>query len=234
METKPTSMSGFGLESFIDFLFAVSNGVLPCPSMNKALTHSSYANEHGTESNERLELLGDAVISLACVEYLFRKYPNATEGELTERKTTLVNGKQLAEIGKLLRLEGCLKLGNGEVLSQKTLGRAVEAVIGAYYDFTLSQAQVSKLLHEIFDKVEAGEIPQTLRNYKGILQKWSQQVHKQDPKYYLVNNKGPAHDKTFTMNVLVDGCVLGSGIGKSKKDAEQQAAQKALSQKGLL
>lgn len=197
-----------------------------------AITHSSYANETGTASNERLEFLGDAVLSLACVDFLYSKYPNLTEGQLTEKKVSMVNGKQLAEIGKVLKLESKIKLGNGEVLSERTLGRAVEAVIGAYYQ-THGYEQTRELLNNVFAEMDSGSITQVTKNYKGDLQRWTQQQFKQDPTY-RASSSGPAHQKSFTVSVYVNGRLLGRGIGTSKKNAEQEAAKTALAGKGLL
>ena len=195
--------------------------------LDLAFTHSSYANENGVESNERLELLGDAVISLACIDYLYKKYPNSDEGVLTQLKTNLVNGKQLAKIGEFLKLDKQVKLGNGETLSSKTLGRAVEAVIGACYleeGYELTRLRLTG----IFDRIETGEIPVVSYNYKGELQRFAQEAYKVDPKYYCISTFGPDHSKTYLVEVHVKGIRVGTGDGTSIKDAEQSAAQNAL------
>lgn len=195
-----------------------------------ALTHSSYANEKKIESNERLELIGDAVISLACLDYLYGKYPTKTEGELTEIKATLVNGKQLAEVGYHFGVDKHIRVGTGESISAKTVGRAVEAVIGAYF-LMEGYEQTRFRLEPIFSKIEVGEISQVSYNYKGELQKHFQEVYKCDPFYKLVKSTGPDHDKRFCVQVTLCGYnnIFGYGHGKSVKDAEQDAAKNSLS-----
>ena len=197
--------------------------------MIQALTHSSYANEKKVESNERLELLGDAVISLACIDYLYKKYPTHNEGSLTQLKTNLVNGKQLAEIGEYFHLDKHVRLGNGEVISKKTVGRAVEAVVGAFF---LSEGyDKTKLkLTALFEKVESGEIPLVAFNYKGELQKFSQAAFKVDPEYNLGSITGADHERLYMIRVSIKGTTYGKGQGTSIKDAEQEAASDALFQ----
>ena len=197
--------------------------------MVQALTHSSYANEKKVESNERLELLGDAVISLACIDYLYKKYPTHNEGSLTQLKTNLVNGKQLAEIGEYFHLDKHVRLGNGEVISKKTVGRAVEAVVGAFF---LSEGyEKTKLkLTALFEKVESGEIKQVATNYKGRIQEYSQIHYKVDPCYTCVLITGPDHKRTYHVVVTIPGSKdSGDGAGTSLKEAEQDAARELLS-----
>ena len=198
--------------------------------MIQALTHSSYANEQQVESNERLELLGDAVISLACIDYLYKNYPSADEGVLTQLKTNMVNGKQLAEVGAYFNLDKYVRLGEGEVVSKKTLGRTVEAVVGASF-LAEGYERTRNKLSILFKRLESGEIAQVTFNYKGELQKYFQSVYKVDPAYKLVKTTGPAHDRRYCVKVTINGAdnTFGYGHGTSVKEAEQEAARSAIS-----
>lgn len=205
---------------------AISEGVLAL--VQQALTHSSYAHEHNIASNERLEFLGDAVISLACIDYLYEKYPDYDEGILTQKKSTLVNGNQLAEIGQYLHLDSQIKLGAGETLSRKTLGRAVEAVAGALFLLD-GYVATKQQLYPIFDLVESGDIPQAMFNYKGELQKYTQRVYRQDPEYKILHVSGSDHERNYTVKVTIQGSIVsGCGAGSSIKNAEQAAAKDAI------
>jgi ribonuclease III len=197
--------------------------------INQALVHQSYAFEHKIESNERLELLGDSVISLVCIDYLYSKYPQYDEGELTQLKTYMVNGKQLSLIGEKLGLNKRVKLGTGEVLSAKTVGRAFEALIGAYY-LTTGFESTKKCLTLIFNQMDSGEIEQILYNYKGDLQKFSQFRFKEDPHYEVTKQSGQPHEREYTVKVIIKSNkkLTGIGSGKSKKEAEQQSAKNLL------
>lgn len=195
--------------------------------LSQATTHSSFANEHGLESNERLELLGDAVISLACVDYLYSLYPGKTEGELTQIKTMMTNGRQLAEIGKRLDLGSAIKLGKGEALNERTLGRAMEAVVGALF-LTKGYDVTKDLLVQIFDQMTTEKIPFVAVNYKGDFQALVRSSHQVDPTYRVLESVGPPHDRTFTVEAWIKNRAISSGSGKSIKDAEQDAARAAL------
>ena len=197
--------------------------------ITQALIHQSYAFEHKVESNERLELLGDSVISLLCINYLYNKYPQYDEGELTQIKTYMVNGKQLSLIGEKLGLDKRIKLGTGEVLSSKTVGRAFEALIGAYY-LSMGFESTKKCLNLIFDQLDSGQIEQILYNYKGDLQKFSQLKFKEDPHYEVTKQSGQPHNREYTVKVTIKSnkTLTGIGSGKSKKEAEQQAAKDLL------
>ena len=194
----------------------------------QALFHSSFAKEINVESNERLELLGDAVLSLTCLQFLYKKYPSKSEGELTELKCSFINGSQLSKIGDLYGLADHVCVGSNEKLNSKMVGRAVEAVIGAFF---LNHGLVDTYneLLPIFEATDSGEISKVLVNYKGQLQKYAQDKYKQDPVYIVIDTNGPAHDRTYRVAAqLTNGQILGYGIGSSKKLATQLAAQKAL------
>lgn len=208
---------------------------LPLEELERPFRHSSYVNEQpaGLESNERLEFLGDAVIELAVAEYLFKNYPDRTEGELTKIKSVVVSGSVLAERARELRLDQCLLLGRGEEESggrsnSKLLGDAFEALMGlvfAHYGYEHTAQLVLKLLHPEIERVAAGR---HRRDYKTLLQEWAQEQH-QKPVYTLVASEGEDHCKEFTVQVEVNG-LSALGKGRSKKSAEQDAARRLYAQ----
>ena len=204
--------------------------------LHKALIHSSYANEAKEKNivhNERLEFLGDAVLELASSTYLYMQFPQMPEGQLTKTRASIVCSSSLAELARTLRLGDYLLLGHGEEMSggrdrQTNLEDVFEAVIGAIYldqGWEAAKDYVVRQLMPLFDKVEQGGI---LKDYKTILQEVVYQEAQQTVSYELVSTSGPDHDKTFTFNVLVTGKVMGTGTGRSKKEAEQKAARQAL------
>ncbi|WP_425448962.1 ribonuclease III [Dethiothermospora halolimnae] len=204
--------------------------------LNRALTHSSYANEHKKHRilyNERLEFLGDSVLGVVVSDYIFDKYPGYPEGELTKLRATVVCEPTLAFVAKKLSLGDYLLLGKGE---ESTGGRtrvsiladAFEAVIGAIYlDGQLKSARdfVLNNLTNIIDDAVKGKI---FIDYKTELQEVVQKVTKNKIAYEVVDEKGPDHNKIFYVNVKVGNKTLGEGMGKSKKEAEQSAAKSAL------
>lgn len=208
---------------------------LPLEELERPFRHSSYVNEQlpGLESNERLEFLGDAVIELAVAEYLFKNYPDRTEGELTKIKSVVVSGSALAEKARELRLDQCLLLGHGEEESggrsnSKLLGDAFEALIGlifAHYGYERTAALVRQLLQLEIVRVAEGRHRQ---DYKTLLQEWAQEQH-QKPIYTLVASEGEDHCKEFTVRVEVNG-LWALGKGRSKKAAEQDAARRLYAQ----
>ena len=204
--------------------------------LHKALIHSSYANEAKEKNivhNERLEFLGDAVLELASSTYLYMQFPQMPEGQLTKTRASIVCSSSLAELARTLRLGDYLLLGHGEEMSggrdrQTNLEDVFEAVIGAIYldqGWEAAKDYVVRQLMPLFAKVEQGGI---LKDYKTILQEVVYQEAQQTVSYELVSTSGPDHDKTFTFNVLITGKVMGTGTGRSKKEAEQKAARQAL------
>lgn len=201
-----------------------------------ALTHRSALNENispALESNERLEFLGDAVLELVTTEFLYEQFPNEPEGILTAYRSSLVKTTTLAEVATSLGLGQKLYLSKGE---EATGGRenpglladTTEAVIGAIY---LDQGieQVKKFLEEnLFIKFNEIKEQKLYRDAKSQLQEVVQSLGFEAPDYQVVNEEGPDHDKTFTIQVLVDQQVVGEGIGRSKQAAQQVAAQAAL------
>ena len=204
--------------------------------LNIALTHTSYANEHKSEhihDNERLEFLGDAVLDLVIGEYLFLRYPDWAEGDLTRARASVVCERSLAECANRFNLGEYLRLGKGEDQSggrsrASLLADAFEAMIGAIYlDNSYDEAAQFILAHLQADleKIHSGQYS---RDYKTELQEWLQRDGDADIFYQLEREEGPDHDKVFYMSVLLDGQLVGKGSGKSKKDAAQQAAKEAL------
>jgi len=203
--------------------------------LSTALTHRSYVNENpnmALTDNERLEFLGDAVLELGVSDLLIKKFPDVDEGALTKIRSLLVNEKPLASLSAKLGLGDCLLLGRGEENSggrtkESLLANALEAVIAAVYldaGYSKTRAMIKKLIKPMLDD----ESLQTdCIDYKTALQELSQKKFKTAPVYTLLDASGPDHAKIFEVEVEVAGIICQIGRGKSKKDAQKQAAQKA-------
>jgi ribonuclease-3 len=197
-----------------------------------ALTHRSFAFEQGVQAtNERLEFLGDAVLGLVITDLAYRSFPHLSEGELAKLRASVVNMSVLAEVAAELGLGQAVLLGKGEQLSggrQKAsiLADAMEAVLGAVYvDLGLDQA--AEIIGRLFwPRMEAYARGEGDRDYKTSLQELAAQDFGRIPDYRVVE-RGPDHQKEFTATVYVGGREFGSGVGRSKKEAEQQAAREA-------
>ncbi len=208
----------------------------------QALKHRSYlaySGEPRIASNERLELLGDSVLGLVVTEFLFRKYPNETEGILTNYKSLLVSGRLLADIATEFELGRYILLNESEARSggrkrKSILADAVEAIIGAVYlDGGLEAAR--KFIHKnITDQLDRLLNNGHLRNNKSLLQEHCQSLGLDGPFYNTEKEEGPDHKKLFTVSVTVDHQKVGYGEGYSKKRAEQKAASEALRFLGLI
>lgn len=200
--------------------------------LEEALTHSSYANESRIGNNERLEFLGDAVLELCMSDYLFINYPNLAEGEMTKRRAQLVREEALVYYAKKINLQDYLFLGHGEEQSggrekPAIIADAFEAVLGATY-LTFGFLIVKELIDRlIIPYINDEEIIKTIIDYKSNLQE-KVQSEKKTLNYHLVSKIGPDHNPTYIYQVLLDNVVMGEGQGKSKKDAEQNAAKEAL------
>lgn len=201
-----------------------------------ALTHSSYNNENNIEykfNNERLEFLGDATLELIISEYLYRNFPDLTEGEMTKMRARIVCTDSLAESAFQLDLGDMIIMGKGEVMSggrtrKSIMANTMEAVIGAIYldrGFHYARNFVMDKLHKIIINVKNGNVN---RDYKSILQEIVQREKNHSLKYQLVKEEGPDHNKKFYIDVIIDNKVAGSGVGKNKKEAEQQAAKEGI------
>ncbi len=201
--------------------------------MRQALTHKSAQQELSLPPNERLEFLGDAVLGLAVAGYLYRTYPALPEGDLTKFKAVAVSETILAQVAQELELGRYLILSKGEEQSggrerPSLLADALEAVFGAVYldrGLTTARRMVLELLADKLGTIERSEHE---LDYKTLLQEKVQEVHRTPPTYRVVDEQGPDHDRTFVAEVRAGGKVLGKGIGKSKKQAEQAAAREAL------
>ena len=204
--------------------------------LEEALSHSSYANEHRSahlHSNERLEFLGDSVLGFVTAEFLFRRHPDAPEGDLTRVRAALVCEQSLYEVARKLDLGGYLKLGRGEETGGgrervSILADAVEAIFAAVY-LDGGMRAASALIHSVL--LDAGReeaVEKRRRDYKTALQELVQRRADQILTYRMVGECGPDHAKVFSAEVLLNGAAIGSGSGHSKKEAEQAAARNAL------
>lgn len=230
---KPKSLSF--LESAL--FYAFRNPKL----LRQALTHKSYVNEtkeKDREDNERLEFLGDAVLDLVMCQELFERFPGLSEGDLSKMKAKMVSEEVLADVARKIDLGDYLFFGKGEIQSEgkekpSLLSDALEALIAAIYldagsHNGLGEARriILTLFCEDMETLKGGEV---LFDYKTTLQEYSQKKFAALPVYRMLNESGPDHEKQFEVGVFVDETLRGTGKGKSKKVAEQQAAQKALS-----
>lgn len=199
--------------------------------LNLALTHSSYANENNCKSNERLEFIGDAVLDLLMGKYLYTQHKNYDEGDLTKKRAKNVCESALVEYAKECNLKKYLLLGKGE---EKSGGRnrvalqadAFEALIGAVYiDKGLDETY--KIFNKVVLPVSLEDREENFVDYKSYLQELVQS-DKRTLEYKIIAEDGPSHNKNFTTRVYMDEILMGEGIGKSKKIAEQNAAEMAL------
>ena len=186
--------------------------------LDEALTHPSYTNEakDTIPHNERLEFLGDAVLELASSTYLYARFPDCSEGALTKMRSSLGRGE----------------FHNGGADRQNNLENAFEAVIGAVYldaGWETAKEYVARQLSREADHIKKAQV---VHDYKTTLQEHIQQRRNKGIVYELIDESGPDHDKRFTMRVLVDNQPIGEGAGRSKKEAEQQAAAAALAYLG--
>lgn len=205
----------------------------------KAFTHRSYLNEHrnsGLEHNERLEFLGDAVLELAVTNFLYKTYPKKPEGDMTAYRSALVNAVTLATVAETLGLNNYLLLSKGEAKDtgrarQYILANTIEALIGAIYlDQGYDAAakfiddHVHVLIHDVIEKKK-------FIDSKSLFQEMAQEHTSTTPRYELMKEFGPDHDKVFTVGVFLGDVHIANGEGKSKQEAETQAAHKALTVK---
>lgn len=207
--------------------------------LDEALTHKSYVNERKSPDathNERLEFLGDAVLSLIISEHLAVQYSRLSEGALSKLKAKLVSESSLADAARRLGLGTRLKLGRGEELSKgrekaSLLADALEAVIAAVYldgGLESSRAFTLDVLAEELRHIESLQAKPGESDFKTRFQEWCQKQHAILPRYVTVRESGPDHQKLFEVEVLMGDKVVGVGRGHSKKEAEQVAAQRAL------
>jgi ribonuclease-3 len=202
----------------------------------EALVHSSYINEHpegGLASNERLEFLGDAVLSLVVSEELFVRHRDEPEGILTTRRAAIVSTRGLARIARRLRLGEALVLGqgaehSGERLRASVLAGLFEAIVAAIYLDQGLDAARRFILEAAGDELDASVPAQALKAPKSRLQEHAYQTMGRPPSYRIVSAEGPDHDRHFVVEVSLEGRTLGVGQGRSRREAETMAAEAAM------
>jgi len=219
------------LESTIDYVYKDKSNIM------LALTHSSFANENKAlklNSNERLEFLGDAILNIAISEYIYKNYENLPEGEMTKMRASIVCEASLMRCSNAINLGKYLFLGKGEEVTggrsrTSILSDAFEALIGSIYldsGFENARLFIYASMREIIGGTENGD---TFIDYKTQLQEKAQKISDQKIIYDILEEKGPDHNKFFVAQVSLGERVMGTGEGKSKKEAEQKAAAVALS-----
>ncbi|OGB87723.1 ribonuclease III [Candidatus Falkowbacteria bacterium RIFCSPLOWO2_12_FULL_45_13] len=201
--------------------------------LNQSLTHSSYGHENKIPDNERMEFLGDAVLKLVVSEFLFHKFPERAEGDLTKIRAAVISDETLATVGRKLYLGDYLLLsaneqGTGGTRRKSNLANTFEAVLGAVFidaGIGKSRELVLNVLTEEIDKVSKEGY---IRDYKSALQEYTQKQKWELPRYKVVKEAGPKHRKVFWMEVKIRGRRYGLGRGGNKKESEQRAAMQAL------
>lgn len=199
--------------------------------LNLAFSHRSFANESGrsVDNNEKLEFLGDAVLGLVVCEYLYTSLPQKTEGDLARIKSFVVSETSLESIAKNLKVDNFILIGRGEEYSGGRSKRAIladcmEGIIGAYFQDSGFKAARRFILNFLVPEINKVLEDRHQKDYKTLLQEFVQKRYRTYPKYQLVQKTGPDHDRTFWVEVRVNGDSYGPGRGKNKKEAEQRAA----------
>jgi len=208
--------------------------------LRQAFTHRSYLNEHRGEvqgHNERLEFLGDAVLELISTHFLYDKYPQKPEGELTAYRASLVNAVTCAEIAHEIGMNDFLLLSRGEAKDTGRarnilLANAFEALVGAIYLDQGYDAAKEFITKHLFPKIDAIVREKLWQDAKSALQEKAQESDGVTPNYSVIRETGPDHDKHFIVGVYIKEAMVAEGSGKSKQEAEQSAAREALAKKG--
>ena len=201
--------------------------------IQKALTHTSYAYEHGVESNEKLEFLGDSILEFISSKFLYNNYKNLNEGEMTKVRASVVCESSLYKIATKHNFSDFLYVGKSEKVNKGNhrpaiLADSVEAVIAAIYlDSGLKQAE-KFIIQNLEEEIKIASKNVGLKDYKTVLQEKLQEHGSVHIEYTIINESGPDHNKSFTAEVKCNGKVLATGEGKAKKLAEMEAAKKAL------
>ena len=201
--------------------------------LKKALTHTSFANERKIESNEKLEFMGDSILEFLSSKYIYNNYQNLKEGEMTKVRAEVVCEDSLYKVAKKHNFSDFLYMGKGEILSggkdkPAILADCVEAIIAAiYYDSNLENAE-KFVIENLKDEIEMSTKNVGKKDYKTVLQEELQRNGNVDIKYNVIKTEGPDHDKTFVAEVVCNERRLAIGEGKSKKQAEMQAAKIAI------
>jgi ribonuclease III len=203
--------------------------------LNRSLTHRSYINEVSSDisDNERLEYLGDSVLALVVNEYLFKSYEKYVEGDLAKIKSAVVSEATLCKIAEELNLGSYILMGRGEEQSggrerASILANTLEALIGAIYLDSGLKSCKKFILGVIKKDIERIDSQTYLRDPKTTLQEFVQKKYKERPVYEVINETGPDHQKEFTVRLIINGRDMMTGIGKSKRRAEMEAAKKLL------
>ena len=204
-----------------------------------ALNHRSFLNEsrEKVSSNERLEFLGDSILSFVVSTYLFTKYPEFNEGKLTNLRSLLVNTRTLAEMAKQYELGSALRLSKGE---EESGGRSNQSLLADTFEAFIGALFLDQGIGEVEKFLKSAVIPKTdeliqrniLKDPKSLLQEFVQSQKQNSPLYKVLSEAGPAHARQFSVGVYVGNKLLGQGDGKSKQEAEESAAKKALKSLG--
>ncbi|MCC7460267.1 MAG: ribonuclease III [Proteobacteria bacterium] len=227
------------IKSFIAFLENIlGETIKDTKRIECAFIHRSFINEFRrklTESNERLEFLGDAVLDMVVTEELMKKFPEEAEGTLSKFRSMLVNEKTLAQISSKIEIGGYLKLGKGEEQSKgrekpSILSDTFEAIVGAIYLSNGMKASSKFIRFVLGEMIESVNAQTHKQDYKTTLQEMAQSLLKTIPRYQIAYQEGPDHLRTFETEVLILEQVMGRGKGRSKKESEQLAAKAAISQ----
>lgn len=201
--------------------------------LKNALTHTSYANEHDVKSNEKLEFLGDAILEFVTSDYIFNNYSHLKEGEMTKVRASVVCEESLYKVALMLNFSDFLYLGKSQQVgngktSPAILADSVEAVIAAMYlDGGINPVK-EFIISNLKSAIELASKSVGMKDYKTVLQEKLQTHGNVHIKYEIIAESGPDHDKSFTAQVKLNGKILASGTGKSKKGAEMEAAKNAM------
>ncbi len=208
--------------------------------LNNALTHKSYLRKNEFQgNNERLEFLGDSVLGFTVAEYLYKNYKDLPEGELTKIRANVVCEECLYKIALKIGLGEKIYLGKGEEHSEgrkrpSILSDALEAVFAAIFlDGGIDSAK-KVILNLLKEEIESAVKRRNIKDYKTVLQEYVQKDNAFAPTYEIIKEEGPDHNKVFTSQVSLNGKVIGQGVGKTKKDAEKEAAKTALLKLGII
>lgn len=203
-----------------------------------ALTHSSYANEHSLNSNERIEFLGDAILGLLVAEYIYTNFPDMPEGKMSKLRATYVCEDANAKYAKEIGIDKLLLLGRGE---EATGGRTRPAILSDAFESFLGAVYLSNGIKDVKKILEKEVFPLILArdekpfiDYKSKLQEYVQAEKRSDLQYVLDDVDGPPHKRVFTMSAVLDGIRLGTGVGGTKKEATQEAARIALEKMAVI
>jgi len=234
-----TNLNARDVESASDLSRRLGLSVSNLSLLTRALTHRSYVNENSqaVEDNERLEFLGDAVLDFIVGAWVYNRFPEMPEGDLTKMRSALVRNEQLAKFARKLDLGHALRLGRGESSSggqvrDNLLGSAFEARIGALY-LDAGLGSVDSFVTPILEEARES-ILNEIHDPKSQLQEWAQSQKLGAPRYHVVGTSGPDHAVIFEIEVAIAGVVKGRGSGTSKSYAEHAAAQGALNNLGVL